>query len=201
MALTKTVLTSIDRYYFHYPSGATIVTSQNDGKTNAMAVAWHTAMSHHPPYYLVSISPNRYSHSLITESREFVINFMKASKGELVAAVAGCSGRDVDKFAEFGIDWTEGCQVQAPVLVDSIAAYECKVINVTTLGDHDLFVQDHFEGQGKVERQSRSGLHPNILPDDGLVADVGDGHPVDARRQAVHPVATLRVGDGAGGCG
>lgn len=138
--MPKIVRAQIDQFYFHYPSVATIVTSQAGGKTNAMAVAWHTAMSHHPPYYLVSISPKRFTHRLVMESGEFVVNFMPQEKGELVAAVAGCSGRDVDKFSALGIEACPGSQVGAPVLKDALASYECRVIEHHRYGDHDLFM-------------------------------------------------------------
>ncbi len=138
--MTKSVRSEIDPFYFHYPAGATIVTSSAGGRANAMAVAWHTAMSHDPPFYLVSISPKRYSHGLIMQSREFVVNFMPGEKGTLVAAVAGCSGKDIDKFDAFGIAADRGSQVQAPVLNDAFAAYECRVVERHTYGDHDLFV-------------------------------------------------------------
>ena len=138
--MPKTVLTQIDQYYFHYPSGATIVTSQAGGKANAMAVAWHVAMSHHPPYYLVSISPKRHTHSLVMESGEFVVNFMPQEMGELVAAVAACSGKDVDKFAALRIASCPGSQVAVPVLLEAFASYECRVVSRLTYGDHDLFM-------------------------------------------------------------
>ncbi|MBI4310768.1 MAG: flavin reductase family protein [Chloroflexi bacterium] len=138
--MSKIVKTQIDQFYFHYPSSATVVTTRAGDKANAMAVAWHTAMSHHPPYYMVSISPKRFSHQLITQSGEFVVNFMPAEMGALIARVAACSGKDVDKFRAFGIEASPGAKVGAPVLKDALASYECKVIARHTYGDHDLFM-------------------------------------------------------------
>ncbi len=130
----------LDQYYYHYPAVATIVTSHADGKDNAMAVAWHTAISREPPIYGVSISHKRYTHGLIAASGEFVVNFVPWEKRELIAKVAGCSGREVQKFREFGIVAVSGKVVQVPVLADAYAAYECRVIEQRALGDHDLFV-------------------------------------------------------------
>ena len=105
-----------------------------------MAVAWHMAMSHDPPVYLVSISPKRFTHGLLLESNEFAVNFMPLDMGWLVAAVAGCSGNDIDKYSEFGIKSSPGSQVKAPVLDDAVATYECRVVERHKYGDHDLFV-------------------------------------------------------------
>ncbi len=101
--MSKIVQSQADTFYYHYPAAATIVTSHARGRDNAMAVAWHTAVSHHPGIYLVSLSAKRFTHELIVESGEFVVNFMPREKGELVALVAACSGRDVDKFRAFEI--------------------------------------------------------------------------------------------------
>ena len=138
--MPKKEQSNVDPFCFHYPAGATIVTSHSQGKDNAMAVAWHTAISREPPIYCVSISPERFSHGLIVESGEYVVNFMPYEKGVLVASVAGCSGRDLDKFPALEIAARPGSQVKAPVLEDAIAAYECRVIERYPLGDHDLFV-------------------------------------------------------------
>ena len=138
--MTKKVQAGVDSFYFHYPAGATIVTSHARGRDNAMAVAWHSAISREPPYYIVSISQKRFTHGLIVESGEFVINFVPYERGDLVALVAGCSGRDVDKFRSFGIAAQPGSRTKAPVLEDAFAAYECRVIGCHTYGDHDLFV-------------------------------------------------------------
>ena len=138
--MTKTVCSQVDPFYFHYPAGATIITSHADDRDNAMAVAWHTAISREPPYYLISISSKRFTHKLVARTGEFVVNFMPIDKSEVVALVAGCSGKDVDKFDAFGIAAKPGSEVAAPVLADAFAAYECRVEERSTFGDHDLFV-------------------------------------------------------------
>ncbi len=138
--MTKAVQLHVDRYFYQYPAVATIVTSHADGRDNAMAVAWHTSISREPPIYCVSISSKRFTHGLIKASGEFVVNFMPWEKRELVAKVAGCSGRDVNKFRAFAIAAQPGNEVAAPVLADAYAAYECRVMEGFTLGDHDLFV-------------------------------------------------------------
>jgi flavin reductase (DIM6/NTAB) family NADH-FMN oxidoreductase RutF len=138
--MPKKEQSNVDPFCFHYPAGATIVTSHSQGKDNAMAVAWHTAISREPPYYCVSISPARFTHGLIVESGEFVVNFMPYEKGVLLASTAGCSGRDQDKFSLFGIAARPGSHVKAPVLDDAFAAYECRVTERHPIGDHDLFV-------------------------------------------------------------
>ncbi|HIF71646.1 MAG TPA: flavin reductase family protein [Dehalococcoidia bacterium] len=80
-----------------------------------------------------------FTHELIADSGEFVINFMPAENADLVAKVAGCSGSDVDKFDAFEIQTTPASTVEAPVLSAPYAFYECKTIDRQSYGDHDLF--------------------------------------------------------------
>ncbi len=129
-----------DPFNYHYPAGATIVTSHANGRNNAMAVAWHTAISRNPALYAISISDKRFTHELIMESGEFVVNFMPQEMGDLVAMVAGCSGREVDKFRAFEIESSPGSEVEAAVLTRALASYECKVMGRHPYGDHDIFV-------------------------------------------------------------
>ncbi len=160
--MTRTIQKTATPYHFHFPAGATIVTCCSRGRSNALAVAWHTAISGQPPLYAVSIAPRRFSHELIQESGEFVVNFMPLKSAELVAMVGRTSGRNIDKFKEFGITTTEGTVVKTPVLTDAMAAYECKVVATHPAGDHDLFVGEivaiHWETDA-------------YIPDEGLDID------------------------------
>ena len=63
---------------------------------NALTVAWTGIVNSQPPKTYVSIRPERYSHGLIKESGEFVINLPTAA---LVKAIDWCgvkSGREED---------------------------------------------------------------------------------------------------------
>jgi len=126
--------------YGYYPTPATIVTSKSGDRENAMAVAWHAVFSLNPPTYGVSISPKRFTYELIRESRAFAVNFMPGKEAELVAAVGGCSGRDVDKFKELGIRKVKGLVLDVPVIETAYFAIECEIGMKISSGDHDWFV-------------------------------------------------------------
>ena len=46
---------------------------------NVLTVAWTGMLQSQPPKTYISVRPERYSHGLITESREFVINLPTAA--------------------------------------------------------------------------------------------------------------------------
>ncbi|HEX76354.1 MAG TPA: flavin reductase family protein [Dehalococcoidia bacterium] len=131
-----TISEGTGEFYQHYPKVPTIVTTSVKGKDNAMAVAWHSAISFKPPLYGVSISPKRFTYQLILESKEFGINFVPFEAAELIASVGGSKGGDIDKFRRFGMAKTNPLKTGVPILKDAYAAYECKLTDNITYGDH-----------------------------------------------------------------
>ncbi|MCD6449913.1 MAG: flavin reductase family protein [Thermotogaceae bacterium] len=128
------------KFYFHYPFPVTIVATKYEDKVNMMSAVWHTQLSFAPPLYGVLISRKRYTHSLIEKSRVFTLNFVDYEFVETVAFVGSVSGRDYDKAHVFDIPLEDGRVVDAPVLSESYAAYECELYDMKEYGDHTLFV-------------------------------------------------------------
>ncbi len=128
------------KLYLHYPAVAAVVTVQHEGRSNALACVWHTALSFEPPLYAVSISPKRFSYDLIQQAGAFAVNFLPQEKADLIARFGRNSGRDLDKFAVWEVETLPLEDALAPILADAYAAYECKLYAQHTYGDHDLFV-------------------------------------------------------------
>jgi len=138
--MPKLVTENVGKFNYHYPKTAVIITASSRGKDGAMAAAWHSSISVHPPIYGVSISPKRFTHQLITESKEFGVNFVSLEKASLVTQVGGTSGQRMDKFERFRIEKEEPLKTGVPVLKDAYAAYECKLIDIKLYGDHTWVV-------------------------------------------------------------
>jgi flavin reductase (DIM6/NTAB) family NADH-FMN oxidoreductase RutF len=138
--MAKVVSEDIGEFYQHYPRVATIVTAQSQGRENAMAVAWHIPISFAPPLYGIAISRKRFTYKLIAASKEFGVNFLPFAEAELVAAVGGSKGEEVDKFRQFNIAKDEPVKTKVPILKAAYAAYECRVVDDRLYGDHSLLV-------------------------------------------------------------
>jgi flavin reductase (DIM6/NTAB) family NADH-FMN oxidoreductase RutF len=117
-----------------------VVTSHAGGRDNAMAVAWHMPISKNPHLYCVDISPGHLTYKLIAHSKEFGVNFLPDTKAELVAAVGGSKGNEIDKFKAFCITKNNPAKTSVPVLKDAYAAFECKLVDDQLYGDHRLLI-------------------------------------------------------------
>jgi flavin reductase (DIM6/NTAB) family NADH-FMN oxidoreductase RutF len=134
--MPKIVTEAIGKFGQHYPKVAVIVTASARGKDAAMTAAWHSSISFKPPLYGVAVASKRFTYQLITESREFGINFIPLEKASLAAAIGGTSGQEMDKFERFNIEKEKPLKTAAPILKDAYAAYECKLVDSKPYGDH-----------------------------------------------------------------
>ena len=90
----------------------------------------------------ISVRPSRYSHKIIQEAGEFVINI---STLELAKACDYCgvrSGKNTDKFKDMGLEIEPCREVKAPMLSKAPVSLECKVKSVTSFGTHDMFLAE-----------------------------------------------------------
>ena len=122
------------------PGPVVLVTSQYEGVFNVMAAAWTMPISHDPPLVGVSISPDRFTHSLIEQGGEFVLNVPGVGLAEQVKFCGTHSGRNTDKFQGANLTPVEADLVSAPLVGECLGHLECKVEGSYSLGDHTLFV-------------------------------------------------------------
>lgn len=124
------------------PEPPVLVSCGPADKPNLITVGWCGTICTQPSMLSISVRPERYSHALIRDSGEFVVNLPTES---LVRAVDWCgvkSGRDVDKFAAMHLDALPAAKVSTVLLAQSPVNLECKVTQIIPLGTHDLFLAE-----------------------------------------------------------
>jgi flavin reductase (DIM6/NTAB) family NADH-FMN oxidoreductase RutF len=127
-----------------YPLPVIIVTCADEaGRTNAVTLAWNGIICSEPPMLSISIRPGRFSHPMIAQTGEFVVNIPTV---RVVTAVDYCghvSGRDVeDKIKEAGLTAQPASKVRAPLIRECPVCLQCRVKQVLSLGTHDMFVAE-----------------------------------------------------------
>lgn len=127
-----------------YPVPAVMVsTADRDGRSNIITVAWAGTVCSNPPMVSISVMPRRFSHALLCDSREFVINL---TSRKLQYACDWCgvrSGAEVDKWQEMKLTPEPAATLSyAPLIAESPVNLECKVTKIEKLGSHDLFLAE-----------------------------------------------------------
>lgn len=124
------------------PLPAVMVSCGPADAPNIVTVAWTGIANSEPPMAYISLRKSRFSHQLITESGEFVINLPTAALAKALDFCGVKSGRDVDKFKECSLTAAPAEKVGCPIIAECPLNLECKVRSVTELGSHDMFLAD-----------------------------------------------------------
>ena len=123
-----------------YPVPAVLVSCGTGDRANIITLAWVGTLCSEPPLVGIGVRPGRYSHGLIEEVGEFVVNLAAAEQVGWVDYCGVVSGRDEDKWAACGFTRAAASQVQVPLIAECPVNIECRLEQTISLGTHDLFV-------------------------------------------------------------
>ncbi len=124
------------------PLPPALVSCGNMENPNVMTAAWTGIICSEPTLVYVSIRPTRYSHEIIRQSKEFVLNVPTVKLARAVDFCGVKSGRDTDKFKLAGLTAAPCQKIAAPQIVEAPISLECKVKEVTSFGSHDMFLAE-----------------------------------------------------------
>lgn len=124
-----------------YPLPALMVScGENPEEYNIATVAWTGTICSDPPMCYISLRKSRHSHSIISRTREFVLNLTTENLAKQTDWCGVKSGKDVNKFKEMSLTPEKAPNISAPMIKESPLCIECKVIEVKELGTHDMFI-------------------------------------------------------------
>ena len=152
-----------------YPTPAGLITSVDGaGKPNIITLGEVFNISISRPVILgIAIRKATYSHGLISETREYVVNLPTVDIAEKVLGCGRVSGREVDKFERFGLTPLPATIVKPPLIAECPVNVECKVTDIQVIGDHDLFLgeavaqhvdEDVLDENGKIVVERLNGF-------------------------------------------
>jgi len=143
------------------PVPAVLVTvASADGRDNIITLAWVGTVNSEPPMISISIRPSRYSHRLLEETGEFVVNLPTEDMVRELDLCGMVSGRDQDKFELCGFGREPASEVKAPLIDRCPVNIECVVRNKMSLGSHDLYIgeilavhvdEEIIDGVGRID--------------------------------------------------
>ena len=111
-------------------------------KPNLITIAWTGTVCSEPPMLSISVRPERYSHEIIKNTGEFVVNVPSLREARALDWCGVVSGRDADKFAVSGLTPATAIKLQSPIVRECPINIECRIRQSIPLGSHTLFLAE-----------------------------------------------------------
>lgn len=143
-----------------------LVSAAHDGRRNVMAAAWAMAVDFEPCKVAVVLDKQTWTRELLEAEGSFVLNVPCMAQVDLVQTVGNTTGRELDKFAAYGIETLAGERVAAPLIAGCVAWLECRLLpEPHNQQGYDLFLGEVVAAQAdtRVFRDGRwdfSGQDP-----------------------------------------
>ena len=125
---------------FLEPGPVVLVSSAHKGERNVMTLGWHMMMGFEPALVGCFIWDQNHSFPLIRRSRQCVINLPTYDLVDAVIGVGNSHAPGIDKFAEFGLTPLPATRVQAPLIAECYANFECELVDTSLINRYGLFV-------------------------------------------------------------
>jgi len=124
-----------------YPEQVVLVTTRKpDGSANVMAVGWVTIASGKPTMFVLGIDDGAYTYELIRKTKEFVVAFPNEKMAKAVVYVGTRHGHKCNKIVESGLVTQLADKVQAPLIANAVANFECHLVAIHRPGDCPLII-------------------------------------------------------------
>jgi len=127
-----------------------------------------------PAQITISCNKDNFTHDKIKEAGVFAISALaEDASPDLIATFGYKSGKDVDKFEKH--PFQVGTELSLPIFQnDSVASFECRVVNELSVGTHTIFIgsveecsvikDDVKEMTYRYYHEIRKGLAPKNAP-------------------------------------
>jgi flavin reductase (DIM6/NTAB) family NADH-FMN oxidoreductase RutF len=122
------------------PGPVVLVSSAWKGETNIMTMGWHMVMEFMPSLVGCYIWDQNHSFELIRKSRQCVINVPTTDLLDQAIGIGNCTGAGIDKFAKFGLTPVAAAKVDAPLIKECYANFECRLADASQIRKHGLFI-------------------------------------------------------------
>ncbi|MFG1463874.1 flavin reductase family protein [Xanthobacter sp. DSM 24535] len=122
------------------PGPIVLVSSHWQGKSNIMTLGWHTVLEFSPSLVGLMISAGNHSHRMIRDSGACVINLPTTALTNTVVGIGNTCGAQIDKFATFGLTAQAADKVDAPLIGECHASFECRIHDDALVERYNFFI-------------------------------------------------------------
>ncbi len=146
-------------YQLLEPGPVVLLTTARRGRANVMAMSWHMMIEFEPPQIACIVSNANHSFAALQSTGECVIAIPARKLANKMVKVGNSSGRDIDKFAVFGLTAAPAQCVAPPLVGDCFANLECKVIDRRLITRYNLFILEVLKAWVDPTQKNPKTLH------------------------------------------
>ena len=146
-------------YQLLEPGPVVLLTTSRKGRANVMTMSWHMMVEFEPPLVACVVSDANHSFAALRATGECVIAIPAVKLAPKVVGVGNCSGRDVDKFAAFGLTPTPAKKVAPPLVAECFANLECKVADTRLVTRYNLFILEVLKAWKDPAQKNPKTIH------------------------------------------
>jgi flavin reductase (DIM6/NTAB) family NADH-FMN oxidoreductase RutF len=146
-------------YQLLEPGPVVLLTTARKGRANVMTMSWHMMVEFEPPLVACVVSNADHSFAALRATRECVIAVPAVALASKVVKVGNCSGRDVNKFAAFGLTPSPASRVAPPLVAECFANLECRVVDTRLVNRYNLFVLEVLQAWTDPAQKNPKTIH------------------------------------------
>ena len=146
-------------YQLLEPGPVVLLTTARRGRPNVMTMSWHMMVEFEPPLVACVVSSADYSFAALRATKECVIAIPAARLATRVVQVGNASGREIDKFATFGLTPVAADRVAAPLVAECFANLECQVTDTRLVNKYNLFVLEVLKAWTDPRQKNPRTIH------------------------------------------
>jgi len=117
-----------------------LVTCGKFEQTNIITIGMCHIFSFSPPLLGIGVAPKRFSHALLKEHREFVINLPTRELADAVMLCGSTTGKNTEKFAAAKLTKIPSKVVNTGSIKECPLRFECRIVDEFVTGDHTWFI-------------------------------------------------------------
>jgi len=125
-----------------------VVTARHEDQQYGMTVNSFNSVSLEPPVVSITLKQLTHTHDLVVKSGVFAVTVLTSEQKELSDRFAGKIPNVTDRFE--GAQ-TDRLSIDAPILKDGMAYFNCRVMNSMPVGENTLFIAEVIAARGKGE--------------------------------------------------
>lgn len=122
------------------PGPIVLVSSAWKGEKNIMTMGWHMVMEFEPSLVGCYIWDRNHTQRLVLRSKECVISIPTVELLDTAVRIGNSTGADIDKFGEFGLTALPAERVEAPLIGECYANFECRLYDASLARRRNFFI-------------------------------------------------------------